>query len=150
MKQHGGRQSDMVYDEAKRSIATDRLLLRPFREADAERVAELCSNDRLYRSLLSLPPVSYTHLDVYKRQGKGRYDAAGGFPSGRRGDQACFRDGRGVVSVPRWLSCRGRRRGRDSRRNGRDACERGRPRRQRARRDVYKRQRMRTSKRGSA
>ncbi len=45
----------MVYDEAKRSIATDRLLLRPFREADAERVAELCSNDRLYRSLLSLP-----------------------------------------------------------------------------------------------
>lgn len=45
----------MIYNEAERTIAADRLLLRPFRETDVDRVAELCSSSELHKGVLYLP-----------------------------------------------------------------------------------------------
>lgn len=45
----------MPYAPAMHTIRTDRLLLRPFRMSDAEAVARLCDNERVYRGTLSLP-----------------------------------------------------------------------------------------------
>ncbi|WP_152655340.1 GNAT family N-acetyltransferase [Oceanobacillus sp. CFH 90083] len=43
------------YREKAKTIETDRLLLRLFQESDAEEVAKLCNNYRLYKNTLNLP-----------------------------------------------------------------------------------------------
>jgi len=44
-----------MYNSDTRTITTERLVLRPFQLADAERVSELCNNVNIYKSTLSLP-----------------------------------------------------------------------------------------------
>ncbi|WP_054703904.1 GNAT family N-acetyltransferase [Bacillus sp. JCM 19041] len=45
----------MIYQETKKTIETDRLLLRLFKEEDAETVSMMCNNYNLYKSTLTLP-----------------------------------------------------------------------------------------------
>lgn len=45
----------MKYIQEKRTIITERLILRPFELSDAERVYELCNNYNVYKSTLTLP-----------------------------------------------------------------------------------------------
>ncbi|TVX93400.1 GNAT family N-acetyltransferase [Paenibacillus agilis] len=44
-----------MYNEKKRTITTERLLIRPFELSDAQRVSELCNNYNVYKSTLTLP-----------------------------------------------------------------------------------------------
>lgn len=43
------------YNQEKRTITTERLILRPFDLSDAQRVYELCNNYNVYKSTLTLP-----------------------------------------------------------------------------------------------
>ncbi|MGY5344086.1 GNAT family N-acetyltransferase [Paenibacillus glucanolyticus] len=45
----------MIYDEINKTMTTERLLLRLFRESDAETVVRLCNNYNIYKSTLTLP-----------------------------------------------------------------------------------------------
>ena len=45
----------MIYDKENNTITTDRLILRMFKETDADTVTELCNNFNIYRSTLTLP-----------------------------------------------------------------------------------------------
>ncbi|MFA9558258.1 GNAT family N-acetyltransferase [Evansella sp. AB-rgal1] len=45
----------MIYREKEKSIETDRLLLRIFRESDAKDVTLLCNNYNIYKNTLYLP-----------------------------------------------------------------------------------------------
>jgi len=40
----------MIYDNENKTIITKRLVLRMFRESDAETVAELCNNYNIYKT----------------------------------------------------------------------------------------------------
>jgi len=44
-----------LYNPEKRTITTERLILRPFALSDAQRVSELCNNYNVYKSTLTLP-----------------------------------------------------------------------------------------------
>lgn len=44
-----------MYNQEKRTITTERLILRPFVLSDAQRVCELCNNYNVYKSTLTLP-----------------------------------------------------------------------------------------------
>jgi len=44
-----------MYDADKRTITTDRLILRPFELSDAEEVSRLCNNYNVCKGTLSLP-----------------------------------------------------------------------------------------------
>lgn len=44
-----------MYNQAQRTLTTGRLILRPFKESDAQRVSELCNNYNIYKSTLTLP-----------------------------------------------------------------------------------------------
>ncbi|UHA73386.1 GNAT family N-acetyltransferase [Paenibacillus sp. 481] len=44
-----------MYNHEKRTITTDRLMLRPFECSDAQRVYEFCNNYNIYKSTLTLP-----------------------------------------------------------------------------------------------
>lgn len=44
-----------MYNPEKRTITTERLILRPFALSDAQRVSELCNNYNVYKSTLTLP-----------------------------------------------------------------------------------------------
>lgn len=44
-----------MYNQAERTLTTERLILRPFKESDAQRVSELCNNYNIYKSTLTLP-----------------------------------------------------------------------------------------------
>ncbi|GAA0379620.1 GNAT family N-acetyltransferase [Bacillus horti] len=45
----------MIYCEAEKTIETDRLRLRLFRESDAKDVSTMCNNYNIYKSTLNLP-----------------------------------------------------------------------------------------------
>ncbi|RLQ94652.1 GNAT family N-acetyltransferase [Falsibacillus albus] len=45
----------MLFSKTKRTIETDRLLLRPFNDSDAENVTDMCNNYNIYKSTLHLP-----------------------------------------------------------------------------------------------
>lgn len=45
----------MLYDDIKKTIITDRLVLRLFQESDAPAVTRMCNNYNLYKSTLNLP-----------------------------------------------------------------------------------------------
>ena len=45
----------MIYDNENKTIITKRLVLRMFRESDAETVAELCNSYNIYKNTLYLP-----------------------------------------------------------------------------------------------
>jgi RimJ/RimL family protein N-acetyltransferase len=45
----------MIYNNENKTIITERLILRMFRESDAETVAELCNNYNIYKNTLYLP-----------------------------------------------------------------------------------------------
>ena len=45
----------MIYNKTEKTIETNRLLLRLFKESDAPEVAKLCNNYNLYRNTLYLP-----------------------------------------------------------------------------------------------
>ncbi|HEY4432547.1 MAG TPA: GNAT family N-acetyltransferase, partial [Paenibacillus sp.] len=44
-----------MFNQEKRTIITERLILRPFELSDAKRVSELCNNYNIYKSTLTLP-----------------------------------------------------------------------------------------------
>jgi len=44
-----------MFDKEKRSITTKRLILRPFKIEDAQRISELCNNYNIFKSTLTLP-----------------------------------------------------------------------------------------------
>jgi RimJ/RimL family protein N-acetyltransferase len=44
-----------MFNQDKRTIITERLILRPFELSDAKRVSELCNNYNIYKSTLTLP-----------------------------------------------------------------------------------------------
>jgi len=44
-----------MFNPSTRTITTERLILRPYKISDAERVCELCNNYNIYRSTLTLP-----------------------------------------------------------------------------------------------
>jgi len=44
-----------MYNPATRTITTERLILRPYEIADAQRVSELCNNYNIYKSTLNIP-----------------------------------------------------------------------------------------------
>ncbi|KTD88517.1 GNAT family N-acetyltransferase [Paenibacillus etheri] len=44
-----------MFNQEKRTITTERLILRPFELSDAKRVSELCNNYNVYKSTLTLP-----------------------------------------------------------------------------------------------
>jgi len=44
-----------MFDNEKRAITTQRLMLRPFEISDAQRISELCNNYNIYKSTLTLP-----------------------------------------------------------------------------------------------
>ena len=45
----------MTFNKEKRTITTDRLIMRHFELSDAQRVSELCNNYNIYKSTLTLP-----------------------------------------------------------------------------------------------
>jgi len=45
----------MTFDKKKRTLTTERLILRPFEISDAQRTSELCNNYNIYKNTLSLP-----------------------------------------------------------------------------------------------
>ncbi|WP_342503909.1 GNAT family N-acetyltransferase [Lysinibacillus sp. FSL L8-0126] len=45
----------MIYRAAEKTMETERLLLRPFTEADAPEVSVLCNNYAIYKSTLNVP-----------------------------------------------------------------------------------------------
>lgn len=45
----------MVYSKTEKTIVTDRLLLRLFKESDAKNVSIFCNNYNIYKSTLNLP-----------------------------------------------------------------------------------------------
>lgn len=45
----------MIYNKDKKTIETGRLLLRLFKQSDAENVSIMCNNYNVYKSTLSLP-----------------------------------------------------------------------------------------------
>lgn len=45
----------MIYDNQKKTITTERLLLRLFLKSDAEAVTKLCNNYNIYKNTLYLP-----------------------------------------------------------------------------------------------
>ena len=45
----------MIYDHEKRTIETERLILRLFEMRDAEKVVRICNNFKMYRYTLTLP-----------------------------------------------------------------------------------------------
>ena len=47
-------------------LKTNRLILRPLRESDAERLFELCNNEIIYKTLLTMPH-PYTLDDAHKK-----------------------------------------------------------------------------------
>jgi RimJ/RimL family protein N-acetyltransferase len=45
----------MIYNKAEKTIETERLLLRIFKESDAKNVSRMCNNYNIYKSTLNLP-----------------------------------------------------------------------------------------------
>ncbi|SDP45930.1 Protein N-acetyltransferase, RimJ/RimL family [Litchfieldia salsa] len=45
----------MIYNHSEKTIKTDRLILRLFRESDAKKISILCNNYHLYKNTLYLP-----------------------------------------------------------------------------------------------
>lgn len=45
----------MIYNQTEKTIVTDRLLLRLFKESDAQDVSIMCNNYNIYKSTLNLP-----------------------------------------------------------------------------------------------
>lgn len=44
-----------MFNQEKRTMTTERLILRPFELSDAKRVSDLCNNYNIYKSTLTLP-----------------------------------------------------------------------------------------------
>lgn len=44
-----------MFNQEKRRMTTERLILRPFELSDAKRVSDLCNNYNIYKSTLTLP-----------------------------------------------------------------------------------------------